>query len=483
MHMGSKTRLPGLLGLVGLLAAGPDAGATSVISNGSFELPALTFNIYYIRNATNPTGWSRTGGSIAWFSNLSNFNPSDGRQFLELEGFTAELYQSFPTTAGAEYTVSFDFAPSGYTSGVDDAVSVRIDGIERLYIDEATTVNTPLAWIRRSFTFVATSSSTELRFVDGGPVNGINGGFLDNVTVEPTVDPLALKLSLATVAGCKSVTGTVTLPAPAPAGGKIVTIADTLASATAPVSVAFAAGESKKTFPLKTTEVLVLESGLVSATLDGFTVSQALSVRPIGMLSLAYKPSPVTGGNAVIGTAKLECKAALGPIEVALESNNPAVANPVAMNVFVPQGLQSATFDITTSPVLAKTTARISGTANGITKSKVLTVIPAASVSPTSLKFGNVVVGTTSPVLNTTLQNKGTASFALAGISLTGTAAALFAQSNDCPATLAAGASCTIGVTFSPTVTGAKSAKLSIATSATAAPLSVSLSGTGVLPP
>ena len=186
-----------------------------------------------------------------------------------------------------------------------------------------------------------------------------------------------------------------------------MTIADTLASATAPVSVTFAAGASKKTFSIKTAAVLALESGSVSATLDGFTASQDLAVRPIGMLSLAYKPSSMAGGNPVVGTAKLECKAAPGPIEVVLASSNPAVANPVATSVFVPQGLQSATFDITTSPVLAKATASISGTANGIKKTKVLTVNPAASVSPTSLKFGNVVVGTTSPVLGATLQNKG----------------------------------------------------------------------------
>jgi len=45
------------------------------------------------------------------------------------------------------------------------------------------------------------------------------------------------------------------------------------------------------------------------------------------------------------------------------------------------------------------------------------------------------------------------------------------------------GASCTIGVTFRPAFAAYKTAKLSIATSATATPLSVSLSGTGVLPP
>jgi hypothetical protein len=73
--------------------------------------------------------------------------------------------------------------------------------------------------------------------------------------------------------------------------------------------------------------------------------------------------------------------------------------------------------------------------------------------------------------------------FAVTGFTLGGTGAKHFAQSNDCPASLDAGASCTIGVTFTPTTTGNKSAKLYVATGATGAPIGVSLYGTGVLPP
>jgi hypothetical protein len=73
--------------------------------------------------------------------------------------------------------------------------------------------------------------------------------------------------------------------------------------------------------------------------------------------------------------------------------------------------------------------------------------------------------------------------FSVSSISLTGTGASWFAQTNNCPASLAPGASCTISVTFTPQAALSKSAKVSIATSATATPLSVSLSGTGVLPP
>jgi hypothetical protein len=86
-------------------------------------------------------------------------------------------------------------------------------------------------------------------------------------------------------------------------------------------------------------------------------------------------------------------------------------------------------------------------------------------------------------VQSTTLYNKGAVRYMIDGITLTGTNEKYYAQTSDCGVKLDAGASCVIGVTFTPSVAGSKSAKVSIATSATATPLSVSLSGTGVLPP
>jgi hypothetical protein len=93
------------------------------------------------------------------------------------------------------------------------------------------------------------------------------------------------------------------------------------------------------------------------------------------------------------------------------------------------------------------------------------------------------LVGSTAPELAVTLSNKGTLSFAVTGISLGGTGAPHFAQLNDCPASLAPGESCSIGVTFKPASTGKKSAKLYVATSATGTPLGVSVYGTGLSPP
>ena len=292
-----------------------------------------------------------------------------------------------------------------------------------------------------------------------------------------------LTLKSALVAGCKSVSGTVRLSSPAPVGGVVVMLSDTLNAATTPVSLQIPEGSSSRSFTVKTAVVASSQSGTVNATLGGITTSQVLTVRPMGLSSLTLTPSAVVGGQPVIGKATLECKAGPGPITVDLASSNAAVAYPVAVDLVVPQGVRSQTFDVATNAVLAKSSTTIAGTANEITKSKTLTVAVAAAVSPTTLKFGSVVVGTTSGVLSTVLTNKGAVPYSILSLGLTGTSAKYFAQTNDCPATLEAGATCTIGVTFAPTVIGSKTAKLSIATTATATPLSVSVSGTGVSAP
>src|SRR5437773_2685919 len=57
---------------------------------------------------------------------------------------------------------------------------------------------------------------------------------------------------------------------------------------------------------------------------------------------------------------------------------------------------------------------------------------PAASLSPTSLTFGNQNVGTTSAARAVTLSNSGSAALSVTSIAVTGTNAGDFAQSNNC---------------------------------------------------
>lgn len=107
---------------------------------------------------------------------------------------------------------------------------------------------------------------------------------------------------------------------------------------------------------------------------------------------------------------------------------------------------------------------------------------PAVGLLPSSLTFSGQMVGTSSAASTTTLTNAGATAININGILINGD----FAQTNTCgtlPATLAVGASCTFSVTFTPTVTGARSGTLTVSTNAANSPHNVALSGTGTTTP
>lgn len=106
---------------------------------------------------------------------------------------------------------------------------------------------------------------------------------------------------------------------------------------------------------------------------------------------------------------------------------------------------------------------------------------PVASLSPTTLAFGNQAVNTTSAPQTTTLSNTGNAPMSITGISITGTNAGDFAQTNNCPPSLSSG-SCAINVTFTPTASGPRTAAVSVADNAAGSPQTVSISGIGYVP-
>jgi hypothetical protein len=99
-------------------------------------------------------------------------------------------------------------------------------------------------------------------------------------------------------------------------------------------------------------------------------------------------------------------------------------------------------------------------------------------VSPLTINFGNQAVGTTSAPATVTLTNGNPKqSFSISSITVGGIDNRNFAETNNCGTTLAAGASCTVSVTFTPSVKGARSAVLQIVGDTSLQ--SVTLSGTG----
>ena len=92
---------------------------------------------------------------------------------------------------------------------------------------------------------------------------------------------------------------------------------------------------------------------------------------------------------------------------------------------------------------------------------------PIVNLSPFSLTFSSTEEGAASASQTITVRNTGKTALSLGGdgqgISITGTYASCFAQTHTCGASLAAGKTCTIAVTFKPAATGALTAKLRLA--------------------
>ncbi|MFP5229807.1 MAG: choice-of-anchor D domain-containing protein [Acidobacteriota bacterium] len=101
---------------------------------------------------------------------------------------------------------------------------------------------------------------------------------------------------------------------------------------------------------------------------------------------------------------------------------------------------------------------------------------PGASALPASIAFGGYAIGTTSSVQTVTVTNSG-------GYDLTGLAVAITSgftvATNNCSATVAVGATCRLGITFSPAAAGSVSGTLTVSAANLPKALTVSLSGQG----
>src|SRR5437667_159948 len=107
-------------------------------------------------------------------------------------------------------------------------------------------------------------------------------------------------------------------------------------------------------------------------------------------------------------------------------------------------------------------------------------------LAPTSLGFGNQPLATTSTPMTVTLTNTGAAALTINSFAASGDFAATSTGASACPtspATLAAGANCTINVTFTPTASGARTGSLSVTDNAGGSPQIMTLSGNGTAAP
>jgi hypothetical protein len=104
--------------------------------------------------------------------------------------------------------------------------------------------------------------------------------------------------------------------------------------------------------------------------------------------------------------------------------------------------------------------------------------VPGIALAPTSVAFGNQLVGVASIPQAVTVTNTGTGTLNISSITASGD----FSQTNSCSAPLPVGTNCIINVTYKPSAIGSGIGAVTIADNAPGNPHSIQLSGTGVVP-
>jgi FG-GAP-like repeat/Abnormal spindle-like microcephaly-assoc'd, ASPM-SPD-2-Hydin len=201
------------------------------------------------------------------------------------------------------------------------------------------------------------------------------------------------------------------------------------------------------------------------------TLAPASLTFPTQVVSTISKAQTVTLTNSGLEALKITKIAVSGPFS---ETNNcGSIVKPgkscTLTVTFTPTttGTLNGSISITDNAPLSPQTIKLQGTGTAV------------QLSPASLNFGNQAVGTRSVTKKVTLANKGSAALSISKIKITGTNPGDFAQASNCGTSLAAGASCLINVTFTPTAAGSRSAAVSVTDNGGSSPQSVALTGTG----
>jgi hypothetical protein len=206
------------------LGVAQNAVAANLLQNGGFETPVQQFPDFASFNVPKGsnliTDWTVVQGNVDLTTNADygpgiNTLDTASKQDIDLIGDTngsngvkGGLSQTFATTAGQLYKLTFDYSHNNGTFSPDYAAQVTLADA----LTSSTIVTFEVAqnfgaapWVASSTTFTATSDSTLLSFIDTrGAFNA--GVYLDDVDVEAvrastTPLPGALPLLISGVGG------------------------------------------------------------------------------------------------------------------------------------------------------------------------------------------------------------------------------------------------------------------------------------------
>jgi len=189
--------------------------------------------------------------------------------------------------------------------------------------------------------------------------------------------------------------------------------------------------------------------------------AQTVTLTNNGNGTLNFTSIAVTGANAADFPETSTCGSSLAALE-----------NCTISVTFTPAaaGSRTATVNISDNAAGSPQTVSLTGTGTS----------PTVTLTASSLTFITQTLGTTSPAQSVTLSNSGNAALNIASIALAGANPGDFTETTTCGASVAAGGSCTISVTFTPTSAASYSASVVITDNASSSPQMITLTGTGV---
>jgi len=221
-----------------------------------------------------------------------------------------------------------------------------------------------------------------------------------------------------------------------------------------------------------------------TVTLSGTGVLVTLSLSPASLtfadqkVGTTSQSQPLTINNTGGGVLSISGIAASGDFLISGEGacTTVAVGTSCSVNIsFLPTttGTRTGSITITSNAQGSPHTAGLTG--NGISKGPAVSLTCGAPAAPCAgLTFPAQAVTTPSTPQTVSLNNTGNDVLNITSISANGDFAA-----SSCPATLAAGSSCPITVTFTPTATGTRSGLLTIKDNSGDSPQTLGLTGTG----
>jgi Abnormal spindle-like microcephaly-assoc'd, ASPM-SPD-2-Hydin/NHL repeat len=226
-------------------------------------------------------------------------------------------------------------------------------------------------------------------------------------------------------------------------------------------------------------------SGLVTVSDDSGNLGavQTLPLSGMGTAPAAtVTPAAVSFSSTVVGSTSTAKTVTLqstgtGTLTVSYVAATPPFYQTNTCTSIPPGG--TCAIGVTFSPTaVGSASGSLTVTGNAGIQTAALTGAGSAlvSLSATNLGLGTVKVGKTSTAKTVTLTNNQTVSLTFNSI-LPSTGFAI--SSNTCGTSIAGGARCSVGVTFTPTATGAASGALTFTDSAPNSPQTVTLTGTG----